>query len=84
LEHGAYPSVEIESSADTLSAAIARNNQPMIELLCSYGAARPVHLLTYMGDIQTVAAVFAANPALANDAYALECATGQGHESWCV
>jgi ankyrin repeat protein len=82
LEHGAYPNVEIESSADTLSAAITRSDQPMIELLCSYGAARRVHLLAYMGDIQTAAAVFAANPSLANDAYALECAAGQGHESF--
>src|SRR5215831_6265357 len=73
LEHGAYPNVPIESSADTLSAAIAQNNQPMIELLCSYGAARSVNLLAYMGDIQTAAAVFAANPSLANDSYALEC-----------
>jgi len=82
LEHGAYPSVQIESSADTLSAAIAQNNQSMIELLCSYGAARPVSLLAYMGDIQTAAAVFAANSTLANDPYALECAAGQGHESF--
>ena len=33
--------------------------QPMIELLCSYGAARAVHLLAYHGDVQTAAAVFA-------------------------
>src|SRR6185295_4838603 len=51
LEHGAYPSVEIESSADTLSAALGaagystERNQEMVDLLCSYGAARPVHLL---------------------------------------
>ncbi len=82
LEHGAYPNVEIESSADTLSAAMSQNNQPMIELLCSWGASRKVHLLAYYGDIQTAAAVFAANPALANDAYALECAAGEGHSSF--
>ena len=82
LEHGAYPNVPIESSADTLSAAIANKDQSMIELLCSYGAARSVNLLAYMGDIQTAAAVFDANPAKANDAYALECAAGQGHESF--
>jgi len=82
LEYGAYPSVPIESSADTLSAAMANNDQPMIELLCSYGAARPVSLLAYMGDIQTAAAVFAANPSKANDAYALECAAGQGHDAF--
>jgi ankyrin repeat protein len=82
LDHGAYPNVEIESSADTLSAAIANNDQPMIELLCSYGAARPVNLLAYYGDIQTAAAVFAANPSMADEAYALECAAGQGHDAF--
>jgi ankyrin repeat protein len=82
LDHGAYPNVQVESSADTLSAAIANNDQPMIELLCSYGAARPVSLLAYYGDIQTAAAVFAADPLLADDAYALECAAGQGHDAF--
>lgn len=82
LEHGAYPNVPIESSADTLSAAIARDNKPMIELLCSYGAARSVNLLAYYGEIVEAAAVFAANPALANDAYALSCAAGEGHEAF--
>jgi ankyrin repeat protein len=82
LQKGAYPNVEIESSADTLSAAIARSNQPMIELLCSYGAARPVHLLAHSGDVQTAAAVFAANPALADDPSALAAAAGGGHESF--
>ncbi len=82
LEHGAYPNVPIESSADTLSAAIANNDQPMIELLCSYGASRNVNLLAYYGDIQTAAAVFAANPLLADDAYALECAAGQGQDAF--
>jgi ankyrin repeat protein len=82
LENGAYPNVEIESSADTLSAALARSNQPMIELLCSYGAARPLHLLAHHGDVQTAAAVFAANPALADDPAALACAAGGGHEAF--
>ncbi len=82
LEHGAYPNVPVESSADTLSAAIANNDQPMIELLCSHGASRDVNLLAYYGDIQTAAAVFAADPSLADDAYALECAAGQGHDAF--
>jgi len=82
LEHGAYPNVPIESSADTLSAAIARDNKPMIELLCTHGAARSVNLLAYYGEIVEGAAVFAANPALANDAYALSCAAGEGHEAF--
>jgi ankyrin repeat protein len=77
LEHGAYPNVEVESSADTLSAALGEagyateRNQEMVDLLCSYGAARPVHLLAYSNDLQTAAAVFAANPALADDPDAL-------------
>lgn len=82
LKHGAYPNVDIESSADTLSAAIARKDQPMIELLCSHGAARNLNLLAYFGDLQTAAAVFAANPSLANDPEALENAAGQGHDAF--
>jgi RNA polymerase sigma factor (sigma-70 family) len=82
LEHGAYANVDIESSADTLSAAIRNLNQPMIELLCSYGASRAVNLLAYYGDVQTAAAVFAADPAQADDPYALECAAGQGNEAF--
>lgn len=82
LEHGAYPNVEVESSADTLSAALGaagystERNQQMVDLLCSYGAARPVHLLAHCNDLQTAAAVFAANPALADDTDALGSAGG--------
>jgi len=77
LEHGAYPNVEVESSADTLSAALGEagyateRNQRMVDLLCSYGAARPTHLLAHCNDLRTAAAVFAANPALADDPDAL-------------
>lgn len=86
LEHGAYPNVEVESSADTLSAALGaagystERNQPMVDLLCSYGAARPVHLLAHCNDLQTAAAVFAANPALADDTDALGSAAS--HEAF--
>jgi ankyrin repeat protein len=88
LARGAHPSVEIESSADTLSAALAKAgystkpNAEMVQLLCSYGAARPVKLLAYDGDIVTAAAMFAANPALANDPEALANAAGEGHEAF--
>ena len=80
LEHGAYQNPEVESSADALSRAISNKDQPMIELLCSFGAARAVHLLAYDGDVRTAAAVFAANPALADDPEALANAAGEGHE----
>jgi ankyrin repeat protein len=80
LERGAFPNVPVESSADTLSIAMMHSDQRMIGLLCSYGAARPLHLLAYYGDVQTAAAVFAANPELANDPAALENAAGHGHE----
>lgn len=79
LDHGAHPNVPIESSADTLSAVIHNNNQPMINLLCSYGASRSVDLLAHYGDIMTAAAVFAANPALANNPGALGSALIEGH-----
>jgi ankyrin repeat protein len=88
LEHGAHPNVEIESSADTLSAALAsagytsQPNADMVELLCSYGASRAVHLLAYSGDVLTAAAVFAADPALANDPEALANAASEGKEAF--
>lgn len=82
LEHGATPNAPVESSADPLTIAISNNDQPMIELICSYGAAREVELLAYAGDIQTAAAVFHANPSLANDPVALENAAGQGRDAF--
>ena len=82
LASGACPNAPVESSADALSRAISQGNQPMIELLCSYGAAREAHLLAYYGDVQTAAAVFAANPALADDPEALENAAEEGQESF--
>ncbi len=82
LEHGAYPNPEVESSADALSRAISNSDQQMIDLLCSYGAARALHLLAYSGDVRTAAAVFAANPALADDPDALANAAGEGQEAF--
>lgn len=82
LEHGAYPNPEVESSADALSRAIANADQPMIDLLCSYGAQRAVHLLAYYGDVRTAAAVFAANPTSADDPEALANAAGEGQEAF--
>jgi ankyrin repeat protein len=76
LEYGAYPSPAVESSADALSIAMMNKDQRMIELLCSYGSHRSVDLLAYYGDLVTAAAVFAANPSLANDAGALGSALG--------
>ncbi|HEY3840666.1 MAG TPA: ankyrin repeat domain-containing protein [Bryobacteraceae bacterium] len=80
LEHGAYPNPEVESSADALSRAISNSDQPMIDLLCSYGAARAVHLLGYYGDVKTAAAMFSVDPSLADDPEALMNAAGEGHE----
>ncbi len=82
LEKGARANVEVESSADTLSAVIRKGHQPMIDLLTSYGAARRVHLLAYYGDVPTAAAVFAGNPKLADDPEALANAAGEGHEAF--
>jgi ankyrin repeat protein len=53
----------------------------MVELLCSHGASRAVHLLAYSGDVLTAAAVFAANPELANDPGALANAASEGKEA---
>jgi ankyrin repeat protein len=67
LEHGARPNVEVESSADTLSAALTRGDARMVDLLCSYGAARRLHLHAYYDDVRTAAAMLAADPHLADD-----------------
>jgi ankyrin repeat protein len=82
LERGAYPNPAVESSADALSRARSNSDARMIELLCSYGAAREVHLLAYAGDVETAAAVFAANPAMADDPEALANAAGEGQEAF--
>jgi ankyrin repeat protein len=82
LEHGAFSNPPVESSADALSRAISNDDQSMIELLSSYGAARSMELLAYDGDVRTAAAMISANPALANDADALVNAAGQGHEAF--
>jgi ankyrin repeat protein len=54
----------------------------MVELLCSYGASRAVHLLAYDNDVRTAAAVFAANVSLADDPGALANAAVNGHEAF--
>jgi ankyrin repeat protein len=82
LERGAYPNPEVESSADALSIALMNCHERLVELLCSYGAARSVNLLAYSGDVETAAAVFGANPALADDPRALANAAANGHEAF--
>ncbi|MBI3922146.1 MAG: ankyrin repeat domain-containing protein [Armatimonadetes bacterium] len=82
LEHGAYPNPEVESSADALSRALMNSDQRMVELLCSYGAARSVDILSYYGDVETAAAIFAVDSALADDAHALAQAAGNGHDGF--
>lgn len=82
LEHGADPSAAVESSADCLSRALLRGDGEMADLLASYGAARSVEILAYYGDVRTGAAVFAANPALADDPGALANAAEQGQEAF--
>ena len=82
LEHGADANAQIESSGDALSMAIGKSNAPMVELLCSYGASRPVELLAYDGDVRTAAAVFAARPAAADDPVALANAAANGHDAF--
>ncbi|MBI3320033.1 MAG: ankyrin repeat domain-containing protein [Candidatus Omnitrophica bacterium] len=82
LEHGAYANPAVESSADALSIAIRKSDQRMIELLASYGGARSVDLLACYGDVREAAAVFAANPALADNPEALANAAADGHEAF--
>ena len=82
LERGAFPSPPVESSADALSIAMMNKDPTMIELLCTYGSARSVELLAHYGDVPTAAAVFAADPALADDPGALSSAAETGHEAF--
>ena len=57
-------------------------DEKMAELLCSFGAARSMDLLSYSGDVETAAAIFAVNPVLADDPHALSQAAGNGHEAF--
>lgn len=82
LQRGARPNVPVESSADTLSAAIRNNDAGMVELLASHGAARGLHLLAYYGDVMTGAAMLAANGKLADDPEALVYAAEEGQEAF--
>ena len=82
LEHGAYCNPPVESSGDALSRAISNDDKPVIELLCSYGAAQSLDILAYYGDVRTAAAVFAVNPALADNPVALMNAAGEGQEAF--
>jgi ankyrin repeat protein len=54
----------------------------MIDLLTSYGAARPAEITGYYGDVDAAAAAFEANPELANDPEALSNAAGNGNEAF--
>jgi ankyrin repeat protein len=82
LERGAYPNPKVESSADALSIAIMNKDERMIDLLCSYGASRSVDIMAYYGDVRTAAAVFAADPALADDPEALAHAAEEGNDAF--
>ncbi len=82
LEAGSERNQSVESSADALSRAISNEDQRAINLLCSYGASRAVELLAYDGDLLTGAAVFAANPQLADDPMAFANAAGEGQDAF--
>lgn len=82
LEHGAWPSPAVESSADALSIAILHEDREMVALLASFGSARSVELLGYYGDLLTAAALFAVDPALADDPVAFAAAADNGHEGF--
>lgn len=82
LEKGAYSNPPVESSADALSIAKLNKDEKMAELLCSYGAARSIDILSYYGDVETAAAIFAVKPELADDPHALSQAAGNGNEAF--
>jgi uncharacterized protein len=82
LEKGAYPNPPVESSADALSIAKMNKDEKMAELLCSYGAARSIDILSYYGDVETAAAIFDVKPELADDPLALSQAADNGNEAF--
>lgn len=82
LEKGAYSNPPVESSADALSIAKLNKDENMVELLCSYGAARSIDILSYYGDVETAAAIFAVKPEFADDPQALSQAAGNGNEAF--
>ena len=82
LKAGSVANQSVESSADALSRAISNNDQRAINLLCTHGASRSVELLAYYGDLLTGAAVFAANPQLADDPIAFANAAGEGQDAF--
>jgi ankyrin repeat protein len=82
LERGAYPNPPVESSADALSIAKMNNDEKMVSLLLSFGAARSIDILSHYGDIETAAAVFAVKPELADDPHVLSQAAGNGNEAF--
>ena len=82
LEAGSVPNQCVESSADALSRAISNDDQRAINLLCTHGASRAVELLAYHGDLLTGAAVFSANPQLADDPIAFANAAGEGQDAF--
>jgi ankyrin repeat protein len=94
LEHGSHPNQPVESSADALSIALMHEESrkkeaakdksetespSLVELLCSYGASRSVDILAHYGDVRTAAAVFHANPSLADSSDAFSSAASNGH-----
>lgn len=82
LANGANPNAELESSGDVLSIAMMNADNGMMELLCSHGAARRLHILAYYGDLQTAAAVLAAKPELADNEEAFRNAAEEGHDAF--
>ena len=78
LEKGANPNQPVESSADALSMAMMNKDERMVELLRSYGATREVGLQAYYNDLEAAEAIFAANPAMADNPEALCNAAGNG------
>lgn len=78
LEVGANPNQQVESSGDCLSTALRLGEDDLADLLCSHGAASPMEILSYYGQLRPAAAALAANPALANDPDSLSCAAENG------
>ena len=82
LERGGNACSQVESSGDALSRAINNGDKKMVELLASFGAAQPLDILAYYGDVRTAAAMFAIDPSLADDPDSLAFAAEEGQDAF--
>jgi ankyrin repeat protein len=82
LEYGADPNGGVESSGNCLYIATSRGNHSLAKLLYTYGASMSLDSACFLGRVDLVGEIIAANPALVNtggDYGPLCMAVGEGY-----